>query len=111
MRSHRFRIAAALTVALGFGGAGAFAQRASGQRDFDAEIRVAIQSEKTAAEFEFLGTLTRTCLLPASGGENTSDNVPDYVINAARAPARDTWYAKPAKVFDNLFFVGGKVQS
>ena len=24
----------------------------------------------------------------------------------AGAPARDTWYAKPVKVFDNLYFVG-----
>jgi metallo-beta-lactamase class B len=111
MRSYVFRIGATLTVVLGFGVAGAFAQRASGRRDFDAEIRAAIQSAKAAAEFEFLGTLARTCLLPASGGENTSDNVPEYVSSPARAPARDTWYADPAKVFDNLYFVGGKVHS
>jgi metallo-beta-lactamase class B len=80
-------------------------------RDFDAEIRAAIQSAKTAAGFEFLGTLARLCLLPQSGGVNTSDNVPAYVADPATAPARDTWYADPAKVFDNLYFVGGKVHS
>ncbi len=53
----------------------------------------------------------RTCLLPQSGGENLSDNVPAYVTNPASAPARDTWYAEPAKVFDNLYFVGGKLHS
>ena len=45
------------------------------QTDFDAEIRAALQSAKTAAGFEFLGTLVRTCLLPQSGGENT-DTLP-----------------------------------
>ena len=28
-----------------------------------------------------------------------------------KAPPRATWYAEPAKVFDNLYFVGGKVHS
>ena len=27
------------------------------------------------------------------------------------APARDTWYAEPAKVFDNLYFVGSKIHN
>lgn len=81
------------------------------QRDFDAEIRAAIQSAKTAAGEEFAGTLVRTCLLPQSGGDNTSDNLPAYVTKPASAPARATWYADPAKVFDNLYFVGGKVHS
>jgi len=42
-------------------------------------------------------------LLPQTGGENTTDNVPNYVANPASAPKRDTWYAEPAKVFDNLY--------
>ena len=80
-------------------------------RDFDAEIRAAQQAAKNAAGAEFLGSLVRTCFLPQSGGENTSDTVPNYVTNPAAAPARDTWFAEPAKVFDNLYFVGGKVHS
>ena len=87
------------------------AQQAPARRDFDAEIQAALQAAKTAAGFEFLGTLVRTCLLPQSGGEDTRDNAPGYVTNPASAPARDTWYADPAKVFDNLYFVGGKVHS
>jgi len=82
-----------------------------GKRDFDAEYRAAVQGAKDAAGFEFLGTLVRTCLLPQSGGENTSDTVPDFVADPKKAPARDTWYAEPAKVFDDLYFVGGKVHS
>ena len=87
------------------------AQQAPMKRNFEAEIQKALESAKTAAGFEFLGTLVRTCLLPQSGGENLSDNVPAYVTNPASAPARDVWYAEPAKIFDNLYFVGGKLHS
>jgi metallo-beta-lactamase class B len=81
------------------------------RRDFDAEVRTALQSAKDAASFEFLGTLARNCLLPQSGGEDASDKVPAYVADPAKAPPRETWYAEPAKVFDNLYFVGGKIHS
>ena len=87
------------------------AQEARSKRNFKAEIQAALESAKSAAGFEHLGTLVRTCLLPQSGGENLSDNVPAYVANPASAPARDTWFAEPAKVFDNLYFVGGKLHS
>ena len=80
-------------------------------RDFEAEYRAAVQSAKEAAEFEHLGTLVRTCLLPQSGGENTTDEAPAYVVDPSKAPPRSQWLAAPAKVFDNLYFVGGKVHS
>jgi metallo-beta-lactamase class B len=89
----------------------ALAQQSSAKRNFEAEIQKALESAKTAAGFEFLGTLVRTCLLPQSGGEDSRDIVPGYVTNPASAPARDTWFAEPAKVFDNLYFVGGKLHS
>jgi metallo-beta-lactamase class B len=91
--------------------AAALAQPAPGGRDFDKEIEAALRSAKAAAGFEFLGTLVRTCLLPQSGGEDTSDKVPEYVLDPKKAPARETWYADPTKVFDNLYFVGGKIHS
>jgi metallo-beta-lactamase class B len=87
----------------------AFAQQ--GKRDFDKEIAAALGAAKKAAAFDHQGTLVRTCLLPQSGGEDTSDTPYSYVSNPASAPARDTWFAEPAKVFDNLYFVGGKVHS
>src|SRR5437899_6955885 len=101
---------AALAVASGFAACGALAQ-APAKRDFDAEAQAAVQSAKTAAGFEFLGTLVRVCLLPQSGGEDSSDVLPAYIANPASAPARDSWYAEPARVFDNLYFVGGKIHS
>lgn len=105
------QVGAALALVAGLSTTTLFAQPAAAARDFEAETRAALQSAKSAAGFEFLGTLVRTCLLPQSGGEDTSDNLPDYVTNPARAPARETWYAEPARVFDNLYFVGGKVHS
>ena len=104
------RVAMALATA-GCASFGVFAQTAGPARDFDAEIRRSLQASKTAAGFDFLGTLARICLLPQSGGENTTDSPPGYITNPATVPARDTWYADPAKVFDNLYFVGGKLHS
>ena len=89
----------------------AFARQNPGGRDFDAEIRAALQSAKSAAGFEHLGTLTRICLLPQSGGVNTSDNVPRYVRDPATIPPRESWYADSAQVFDNLYFVGGRIHT
>src|SRR4051812_15755921 len=75
------------------------------------EIEAAQQAAKTAAEFEFLGALARTCLLPPSRSEDTRDLAAPYVTDPAKAPPRAAWYAEPAKVFDNLYFVGGKIHS
>src|SRR5262245_33177096 len=91
MKSHFIAMAFALVAA----------QQGKPARNFDAEIRAAVQSAKTAAGTEFLGSLSRLCLLPQSGTEDTSDNVPGFVAKPAAAPARDTWYAEPARVFDN----------
>ena len=74
-------------------------------------VEAAQQAAKDASEFEFLGTLARTCLLPPSRSEDLRDVVPTYVSDPSKAPARATWYGEPAKVFDNLYFVGGKIHS
>jgi metallo-beta-lactamase class B len=79
--------------------------------DFDREIEDAIRAAKRAAGFEFLGTLTRLCLLPELGSVNETDGVPSYVRDPSMAPPREAWYADAAQVFDNLYFVGGKVHS
>src|SRR5215472_16418855 len=56
---------------------------------------------KAAAGFDFTGTLVRVCVAPQTAPG------PDV----APPPARDTWYTDPAKVFDNLYFVGTKIHS
>ena len=96
-----------LTTAAGH----ALAQQPVPQRGPQNEIEAAQQAAKTAAGFEFLGTLARTCLLPPSRSEDARDVPAPYVSDPGKAPARATWYAEPAKVFDNLYFVGGKIHS
>ena len=110
MKKEVARFSRAALIAGGFAVCSASAQ-APGKRDFDTEAQAAVQAAKDAAGFEFPGTLVRVCLLPQSGGEDSSDVVPAYVANPASAPARDSWYAEPARVFDNLYFVGGKIHS
>ncbi len=75
------------------------------------DVTAALQAAKTAAEFTFLGTLARTCFLPPSRSEDLRNIVPPYVADPSKAPPRSSWYADPAKVFDNLYFVGGKIHS
>ena len=103
--------AMALVVLLALGTGESLAQQSPTKRNFQAEINAALQAAKTAAGFEFLGTLVRTCLLPQSGGENLTNDAPAYVTDPSKAPPRDSWFAEPAKVFDNLYFVGGKLHS
>src|SRR3970282_1450735 len=110
MKPRLMRIGGVVVVAAGLAVPATFAQQTSVKRDFEAEIRAAVQSAKDASEFEFLGTLVRACLLPQSGGENTTDVAPAYVANPAAAPASETWYAEPAKVFGNLHFAGSAYQ-
>ena len=111
MKSINRRAAVALAVVAGIAAGSAFAQQPQAKRDFDAEISAALASAKSAAGFDFLGTLVRTCLVPQSGGEDTRDIPEPYVTNPAKAPPRDSWYTEPARVFDNLYFVGGKIHS
>lgn len=105
------RIAATLGIAAALTASSVSSQQPPAKRDFDAEITKALAGAKAAAGFDFLGTLVRTCLVPQSEGENTTDIPAPYVTDPAKAPPRDSWYTEPAKVFDNLYFVGGKVHS
>jgi len=82
-----------------------------GSRNYAAEIEDAIRQAKQAAGFEYLGVLNRLCVLPPSLGENTSNNVPGYVRDPSLAPPRDSWYAAPVQVFDDLYWLGGSVHS
>src|SRR5580704_7574336 len=60
---------------------------------------------RNAAGFDFTGTLARLCVAPVAVPATLRDAAP------GPAPARETWYAEPAKVFDNLYFVGSKSHS
>jgi metallo-beta-lactamase class B len=60
---------------------------------------------RNAAEFDFTGALARLCVAPAAVPITSQDVAP------GPAPARDTWFIEPAKVFDNLYFVGSKIHN
>jgi metallo-beta-lactamase class B len=92
----KFDICAAVVVA-GLGVTGASAQPAA--NGIDAHLAVA----KAAAGFDFTGTLARICVAPQTG--------PGADVAPGPAPNRATWFTEPAKVFDNLYFVGTKIHS
>jgi metallo-beta-lactamase class B len=75
-----------------------FAQNA--QNEIDAHMTAA----RNAAGFDFTGTLARLCVAPpfTTGIRDAAPGKP---------PARETWFTEPAKVFDNLYFVGSKIHS
>jgi metallo-beta-lactamase class B len=75
-----------------------FAQNA--QNEIDTHLTAA----RNAAGFDFTGTLARLCVAPpfTSGIRDAAPGKP---------PARETWFTEPAKVFDNLYFVGSKIHS
>lgn len=60
---------------------------------------------RTAAGFDFTGTLARLCIAPTPVANAVRDVAP------GRPPARDTWFTEPARVFDNLYFVGSKIHN
>lgn len=64
-----------------------------------------LAAARNAAGFDFTGTLAVLCVAPTPVPTAMRDVAP------GPAPARSTWYAEPAKVFDNLYFVGSKFHS
>ncbi|MEA3153361.1 MAG: metallo-beta-lactamase class [Betaproteobacteria bacterium] len=108
-----FRLIPFLGIVLGFVTVAghAYAQQPAPKPAQQNPVEAAQQTAKDAAEFEFLGALARTCLLPPSRSEDLRDIPAPYVSDPNKAPPRATWYAEPAKVFDNLYFVGGKIHS
>ena len=75
---------------------------AAAQPAVDAHLAAA----KKAAGTDFPGTATRLCIVPdapvgGGGGAATPRPIPE----------RTTWYAEPARMFDNLYWVGTKIHS
>ena len=92
----KFNIGAAVIVA-GFSVTGASAQPAANG------IEPHLAAAKAAAGFDFTGLLARICVAPQTG--------PGRDVAPGPAPDRATWLTEPAKVFDNLYFVGTKFHS
>ena len=62
-----------------------------------------LSAAKVAAGTEWSGTFLRLCVPPPPGPQGRGGR--------AGPPARETWYAEPAKVADNLYFIGTKIHS
>jgi metallo-beta-lactamase class B len=92
----KFGIGAAVIV-VGLGVTAASAQPTA--NGIDAHLAAA----KAAAGFDFTGLLARICVAPQTG--------PGRDVAPGPAPDRATWFTEPAKVFDNLYFVGTKFHS
>jgi metallo-beta-lactamase class B len=71
---------------------------------------------KAAAGTDWAGTFLRLCIPPsagpqAAGGQALGGRGTGGRGAASRTPARETWYAAPAKVAENLYFLGTKIHS
>jgi metallo-beta-lactamase class B len=69
-----------------------------------------VAAAKRLAGTDFAGSFARICVAP----DNLTTRAPAAGRGAAAprpAPDRATWYAKPYKVFDNLYWVGTKIHN
>jgi len=72
-----------------------------------------VTAAKRAAGLEYSGTFLRICVAPDNLQRGPARGAaPPAAPPAARSvPDRALWYARPYKVFDNLYFVGTKIHS
>jgi metallo-beta-lactamase class B len=92
-----------LFAALAATSALAFAQ--SSREAADKAMDDHIVKARNAAGFEFTDVLARLCVVPARFPETIRDAAP------GPPPSRESWYIGPAKVFDNVYFVGSKIHN
>jgi len=99
MKNNAIKVSVALFFFFSLWRPGAFAQNTG--EAIDAHLVAA----RNAAGFDFTGTLARLCVAPQAVPGTLRDVAP------GPPPARDTWFIEPAKVFDNLYFVGSKIHN
>jgi metallo-beta-lactamase class B len=98
----KMRFGTALVVAASLGLTGAVAQT-----DVDTHVMAA----QTAAGTDFAGTLSVLCIQPSDGTDPGAATRAANTGKPRAIPARDTWYAEPAKVFDNVYWLGTRFHS
>ncbi|HVZ22204.1 MAG TPA: MBL fold metallo-hydrolase [Vicinamibacterales bacterium] len=93
--------------------AGAITLTVHAQTPAPATAEGLVRAAKRAAGLDFAGTFLRICVAPDNlGGGAGRGAARGAAPPAARSvPDRALWYAKPYKVFDNLYFVGTKIHS
>src|SRR4051812_44012747 len=100
MKSFTRRVLAGSALAASLG-------TASGQTP-SATLDSYVSEAKVAARTDWAGTFLRLCVPPptaAQGGRGAGRG------GVRATPARETWYAAPEKVADNLYFLGTRAHS
>ena len=90
--------AMAIVVAAGLGAVGTHAQSS-------ARVDAHVAAAKAAAGAEFAGVFSRVCAEAVPPATPAAPR-PAAVPRPAGPPPRESWHAEPAKVFDNLYFLG-----
>lgn len=87
--------------------------QARDSRNWDEEVVEALRAAKDAAGFEHVGLLSGLSLMALFGDKarQPTNEPPAFVLDPTKVPARHEWYADSAQVFDNLYFIGGKIHS
>jgi len=71
-----------------------------------------LSAAKNAAGLEWPGTYLRLCIPPPAAAAPAGGGARGGGRGTPPAPpARDSWYAEPAKVADNFYFIGTKIHS
>ncbi|HYR90339.1 MAG TPA: MBL fold metallo-hydrolase [Terriglobia bacterium] len=105
MKSLAVIIGAAAVLAAGIGVASAQA--------IPGTVDGLVGAAKIAAGLEWSGTFVRLCIPPPPAAPAPAATAPRGGARGTPPgpPARETWYAEPAKVTDNLYFLGTKIHS
>jgi metallo-beta-lactamase class B len=72
-----------------------------------------VGAAKNAAGLDWAGTFLRLCIPPPPAAPAAATRGAAAAATAPRpgTPAKDTWYAEPAKVADNLYFIGTRIHN
>lgn len=96
MKSSKLAVVLAFVLAVGLGVVGVAAQAAR-----EGQVDAHVAAARAAAGQDHLGLFDRICTAPAPAPAPQAGAPPQQ-----GPPDRSQWHAEPAKVFDNLYFVG-----
>lgn len=82
-------------------------------RDYEAEAHgYLLAAKKAARASRHFGLLQSVCVAPSRGDDTPPQNVPHRTISdPGKIPAEKDWFGEPAKIFDQMYFVGGSEHS
>jgi metallo-beta-lactamase class B len=67
-----------------------------------------VSAARSAAGLDWPGTFMRLCIVPSPAAPGAA---PAAAAAPARPPLKSTWFAEPARVADNFYFLGTKIHS